>query len=81
MERHCRDQRPKDRRAELQIRIWGSRASLVIGTIAYLGLAALSVHMRPNEPFIASIWIFLAAHSAAYMVVKEVRGYDDDKVS
>jgi hypothetical protein len=81
MVRRARDRRAEDRPAETQLRIWGSRACLVSGIIAYLGLAALSIRWRPNEPFIASIWIFLAAHTAAYLVHKEVRGYDDDKVS
>jgi hypothetical protein len=70
----------EDRPAETQLRVWGSRACLATGIIVYLGLAALSVRCRPNEPFIAFIWIFLAAHTAAYLLLKEVRGYDDDKV-
>jgi hypothetical protein len=77
----AQNRRAEDRPAETQLRIWGSRACLVIGVMAYLGLAAISIRWRPNEPFIASIWIFFAAHTAAYLLLKEVRGYDDDKVS
>jgi hypothetical protein len=79
--RRSHDRKPKAGPAEMQWRIWGSRACLVSGAIVYLGLAALSLHWRPNEPFISSIWIFLAAYTAAYLLLKEVRGYDDDKIS
>jgi hypothetical protein len=81
MVRRAQNRRAQDRPAETRLRIWGSRACLVIGVIAYLGLSAISIRWRPNEPFIASIWIFFAAHTAAYLLLKEVRGHDDDKVS
>jgi hypothetical protein len=75
------DPEPENQPVEAQRGIWGSRACLVGGTIVYLGLAALSLRWRPSEPFIASIWIFLAAHSAAYLLVQELRGHRDEPSS
>jgi hypothetical protein len=61
--------------------LWASRASLIGGVIVYLGLAALAMCWRPDQPFIASIWIFLAAHSAAYLMLQELRGNGDTRES
>jgi hypothetical protein len=44
-------------------------------------LAALAIRWWPDEPFIASIWILLAAYTAAYLVSQEVRGHGDESSS
>jgi hypothetical protein len=81
MRRPRHDREPEGRPAKGQSGLWGSRACLIGGVIFYLGLAALAIYWRPDEPFIASIWIFFAAHSAAYLVVQEIRGYGDERSS
>jgi hypothetical protein len=72
---------PDGRPTKARSGLWGARACLIGGVIVYLGLAALAIRWRPDQPFIASIWIFLAAHSAAYLVFQEVRGSGDTRES
>lgn len=54
-----------------------ARACLIVSVFVYLGFAAVSARWIPNEPFIAYIFIFFAAHTAAYLLLKEIRGYDN----
>ena len=70
-----RKREPESRPARAPISPWRSRTCLIGGVIVYLALAALTTRWRPDEPFLASIWIFFAAHSAAYLVFQEVRGH------
>jgi hypothetical protein len=72
-----RERKPADGPATDRRRVWGARACLLGGVITYLALAALALRWRPGEPFIASIFIFFAAHSAAYLVLQEVRDHRD----
>ncbi|HKI16490.1 MAG TPA: hypothetical protein VKA15_01350 [Isosphaeraceae bacterium] len=72
------DRQPVSLPTTTQRGIWWSRGCLIGGIIVYLGLAVLAARWWPHEPFIASIWIFLSAHSAAYLLVHEIRGYEDE---
>jgi hypothetical protein len=58
-----------------------ARVCLTGSVLVYLGLAYLSARWLPNEPFIPFVFVFFAAHTAAYLLLKEVRGYNDDKPS
>jgi hypothetical protein len=57
---------------------WRARASLIGGVIAYFALAMVAIWWRPDEPFIAAIFLFFAAHSAAHLLIQEVRGHKDE---
>jgi hypothetical protein len=81
MRRPRREQTPGHRPASARSGVWGSRACLLGGVVIYLALAVLARHWRPDEPFIAFIWVFLAAHSAAYLLVQELRRYGDEPPS
>ncbi len=67
---------PVDRR-----RVNMARACLIGSVFVYLCLADIAARMLPNQYFIAFVFVFFAAHSTAYLLLKEVRGYDDDKPS
>jgi 4-hydroxybenzoate polyprenyltransferase len=58
-----------------------ARVSLIGSVFVFMGLAYLLARWLPNEAFIAFVFVFFAAHTAAYLLLKEVRGYNDDKPS
>jgi hypothetical protein len=58
--------------------LWGPRASLIGGVIAYLALAMVAIRWRPDEPFITAIFLFFAAHTAAHLLIQEVRKHQDE---
>jgi hypothetical protein len=49
--------------------------------VASLGLAGLGARWLPDAPSISWVLILFAARSAAYLLVNEIRGYDDDTSS
>jgi len=58
-----------------------ARVCLIGSVFVFIALAYLSALWLPNEPFIAFVFVFFAAHTAAYLLLMEVRGYDNHKPS
>jgi hypothetical protein len=58
--------------------LWGARISLIGGIIAYLAVAAVMIRRRPDLTFIAAIFLFFAAHSAAHLLIQEIRRHQDE---
>jgi hypothetical protein len=54
-----------------------ARVCLAGSVLVYQGLAYQSARWLPEEPFIAFVFLFFAAHTALCSLVNEVRGYDD----
>jgi hypothetical protein len=58
-----------------------SRACLVGSIIVYLGLATLISRWLPGESVLTWVLVLFSAHSAAYLLFHEIRGYEDDDES
>jgi hypothetical protein len=77
--RRRRDRQIADKSGPLnRNRLRWVRLCLIASVFVYLGLADRAARWLPNEPFVAFVFVFFAAHTAAYLLLKEVRGYDDD---